>query len=184
VSTRAFSSLTATLLATLFVMPGCAGRGGQTTSTQATTQPPQASAPQVVEQPDSGGPLLADDASTMAGREVSGEGPLQKVHFDYDKALISAAAQTILDQNARYLQRNATTFVRIEGHADERGSVEYNQALGERRANAVKVYLVTAGIAANRMDTISFGEDRPIAFDHNEYAWAQNRRAEFRILSE
>jgi peptidoglycan-associated lipoprotein len=174
------------MLLAVALLVGCGGGGNQRTQSQATTQPPQSTTPSVVEQPDSGGPILSDDARTaMTGDEVPpDEGPLRRVHFAYDAHEINGESQPILSGNAQYLQQNSGTFIRIEGHCDERGSVEYNQALGERRANSAKEFLVAQGIEANRLETISFGEDRPLSFDHNEYAWALNRRAEFRILSE
>ena len=107
----------------------------------------------------------------------------EMVFFDYDEARIKPEAQTILDAKVRILRQYPEARIRIEGHCDERGSNEYNDALGSRRALSVQSYLAGAGIAAGRMEIISFGEDRPMASGQNEAAWSRNRRAEFRILA-
>jgi len=104
-------------------------------------------------------------------------------HFDYDKAVIRAGDAAVLDQKVAILQANPGLRIRISGHCDERGSDEYNLALGNRRATAAKQYLVSHGIDASRIGTVSYGEERPIAQGHDEAAWAQNRRDEFEILS-
>jgi peptidoglycan-associated lipoprotein len=107
----------------------------------------------------------------------------QMVWFDYDESTIRADAQESLAARVPLLRQNPGIRIRIEGHADERGSVEYNLALGMRRANAVRDYLTGFGLDASRFDTQSFGEDRPYAQGSNEAAWSQNRRAEFRITT-
>jgi peptidoglycan-associated lipoprotein len=107
----------------------------------------------------------------------------QIVHFDYDESTIRADAQELLAAKVPVLRANPAIRLRIEGHADERGSVEYNLALGMRRAQAVRQYLMDFGIDGARFDTFSFGEDRPMAPGSNESAWSQNRRAEFRITA-
>jgi len=105
------------------------------------------------------------------------------IHFDYDKALIRGGDASVLDQKVAILQANSGLRVRISGHCDERGSDEYNLALGNRRATAAKQYVVSHGIDGSRIETVSYGEERPIASGHDEAAWAQNRRDEFEILS-
>lgn len=107
----------------------------------------------------------------------------QIVHFDYDESSIRADAQELLAAKVPVLRSNSAVRIRIEGHADERGSVEYNLALGMRRANAVRDYLAGFGVDASRMDAQSFGEDRPMTTGATESAWAQNRRAEFRVTA-
>lgn len=99
-----------------------------------------------------------------------------RVFFDFDKYNVRPDARATLDKQAAWLKRYASVSIVIEGHADERGTREYNLALGERRANAVKDYLVAQGIPANRVRTISYGKERPVALGSNETAWAQNRR--------
>ncbi len=99
-----------------------------------------------------------------------------RVFFDLDKAVIKAAAEKTLKRQVAWLKQYGGVTVTIEGHCDERGTREYNLALGERRATAVKNYLVALGIDAGRMVTISYGKERPDALGHNEAAWSQNRR--------
>jgi peptidoglycan-associated lipoprotein len=105
----------------------------------------------------------------------------QIVFFDYDEATIRADAQEALAAKVPLLRANPAIRLRIEGHADERGSVEYNLALGFRRANAVRDYLSGFGLDARRFETFSMGEDRPLVTGSNEAAWSQNRRAEFGV---
>lgn len=101
--------------------------------------------------------------------------------FDYDSATLRDDARAALDANARLLRENSDMRITIEGHCDERGTVEYNQALGERRGQAAQEYLVAAGISASRMDVVSYGKDRPFDQGHDERAWAANRRAHFTV---
>ena len=104
---------------------------------------------------------------------------LQTVYFEYDSAEIREDARPALRQNADKLNAGGLGTVTIEGHCDERGSTEYNLALGERRANAVKRYLVDLGVPSNNLRTVSFGEERPAVQGHDESAWRYNRRADF-----
>ncbi len=120
--------------------------------------------------------LNADSDSGKAGA-------LKTVHFDYNSAVIRSDAKTVLKENADFLKANETVEVKIEGHCDERGSVQYNLALGENRAKSVKSYLTALGIAAKRMSTISYGKERPVDFGHDETAWSKNRRGNFVITA-
>lgn len=104
---------------------------------------------------------------------------MQPVFFDYDSSEIKDDQTAALQNNASVLKQNPTVNVLIEGHCDERGTDEYNLALGDRRAKTAKDYLVNLGIAENRISTISYGESRPFAEGHDEDAWHQNRRAQF-----
>jgi peptidoglycan-associated lipoprotein len=99
-----------------------------------------------------------------------------RVYFAYDKSDITPESRKILENQAAWMQKNANVTVTIEGHCDERGTREYNLALGERRANAVKNVLIALGIPANRVSTISYGKERPAVVGSTEAAWAQNRR--------
>lgn len=104
---------------------------------------------------------------------------LQRIHFDFDKSNIKPEYEPVLRGNANWMQAKTNTSVTIEGHCDERGSIEYNLALGDRRANSAKGYLVKLGIPSKSLSTISYGEERPLCTQHNEGCWWQNRRAEF-----
>ena len=114
-------------------------------------------------------------AQMMQGRDT--------IYFDTDKFDIDAEDQAALRQQAQYLQQYTNVRATVEGHADERGTREYNLALGERRANAAKNYLVSLGVAANRISTVSYGKERPVATGSNEQAWARNRRAVTIVLN-
>ena len=107
-------------------------------------------------------------------------GGLQTVfYFDFDQSALTAEARGILDRNAKYLAQKPGARIRIEGHCDERGSTEYNLALGERRAKAAFQYLMDLGVDPNRMTVVSYGKEVPLDPGHNEAAWAKNRRGEF-----
>lgn len=106
--------------------------------------------------------------------------PLSKrvIYFDYDKDAVKGEFASLVQAHAAYLSQNRNRKVRLEGHADERGSREYNMALGQRRADAVRKASAVLGVGNERMETISFGEDKPKSSGHDEAAWAQNRRVE------
>jgi len=104
------------------------------------------------------------------------------IQFDFDKYNVRPDQMTLLNANVALLKKNPDMVIKIEGHCDERGTTEYNLALGDRRAVAVKTYLMDAGIAEERISTISYGEERPVDLGHTESAWDKNRRAEFRIV--
>jgi len=116
-------------------------------------------------------------------QELNAEMPLADVAFDYDMSLIRDDQRTTLQKNADYLRRWTSIRVTIEGHADSRGTNEYNLALGERRGNAVKSYLTGLGIAAERMTVISKGEESPLCTEETEGCWARNRRGHFVITA-
>jgi peptidoglycan-associated lipoprotein len=105
------------------------------------------------------------------------------IHFDYDKSNLRGDDVGTLDQKVSILQANAGARIRVSGHCDERGSDEYNLALGNRRATAAKQYLVSHGVDAGRIETTSFGKERPLIPAHTEEAWSANRRDEFEVLS-
>ena len=117
--------------------------------------------------------------SRPAGAPTSAAGPLEDVFFDFDKAVLRDDAKASLNRDISWLKSNGGVKVVIEGHADERGTNEYNLALGDRRSKAVQEYLVAAGIAAGRIRLISYGEERPFVLGHDESAWRWNRRGHF-----
>jgi peptidoglycan-associated lipoprotein len=99
-------------------------------------------------------------------------------YFDFDQAIVKRAGHSELNRHAMAMKEDRSFRVRLEGHADERGTREYNLALGERRANAVRAYLQAQGVLSSQMEVISYGEEKPAAMGHNEQAWALNRRVE------
>ena len=123
------------------------------------------------------------------GLEANGDsdsnkaGALKTVYFDFNSAGLSSETKDTLNNNAQYLKANAKIKVQVEGHCDERGGVQFNLALGEKRAKGVRDYLTAQGVEASRITTISFGKERPVAFGHDDAAWSQNRRANFLVIS-
>ena len=105
----------------------------------------------------------------------------ESIYFDFDSSALSPVAQSVLSNKAAYMRDNPGTQVIIEGHCDERGTPEYNLALGDRRAESAKSFLVNLGLDASRFTTVSYGEENPAATGSNEDAWSQNRRAKFLI---
>jgi peptidoglycan-associated lipoprotein len=108
--------------------------------------------------------------------------PLLPIYFDFDKSNIRQDQRVRIENDAEFLAGNKTIRVRIEGNCDERGTNEYNMALGQRRALSAKKYLTNLGIDEHRLETISYGEEKPLLFGHDEYSWAQNRRDDFVIM--
>jgi len=104
---------------------------------------------------------------------------LQRIHFDFDRSNIKPEYEPVLRENAEWMRQHSKTQVLIEGNCDERGSIEYNIALGDRRAKSAKNYLMNLGIPASRLSTVSYGEERPICTQHTESCWWQNRRDDF-----
>ena len=151
-------------------LTGCARRTPQSTPPsplpEAAPTPAPTPAPTTPEQPET-------PSSSVTSSDF------RPVFFDLDSYSLREDARAALDHNARLLRENPGLQITIEGHCDERGTAEYNQALGERRAEAAKDYLVAAGIDAGRIQTISYGKERPFAAGHDEGSWQQNRRAHF-----
>ena len=130
-------------------------------------------------------PEPVPDESIAAGSldELNRTSPLKPVFFELDSDQISPEGQKILDDNAALLRRNTSWAVTIEGHCDERGSAEYNLALGERRALAARAYLLSLGLSGDRLRTVSYGKEFPFDPGHDEGAWSKNRRAHFVITA-
>ena len=142
--------------------------------------PPQPVAEPVVVPPE---PVSDDSISSASLDDLNRNSPLKPVFFDYDSSEITAAGQAVLDGDAAALKRYPGWAVTIEGHCDERGTAEYNLALGERRAVAARAYLVSVGISADRLRTVSYGKEFPFDPGHDEPAYAKNRRAHFVITA-
>jgi len=119
----------------------------------------------------------ASDQSSLA--DATAKSPISDINFDYDSSSIRPDAREILKRNADYLLKHRVSSIVVEGHCDERGTAEYNMALGQRRAQETKTYLVNLGIKESIIRTISYGAERPLYPESNEEAWAKNRRAHF-----
>jgi peptidoglycan-associated lipoprotein len=155
-----------------------------TTEKPAVT-PPAKPAPKeepVKEQPIQEAPAATAESNVKEQPTVVAATELEKVFFDFDSFTLSKDARDTLSKDAQWLEKNKQTKVQIEGHCDERGSDEYNLALGENRAKAAMKYLVSLGVPASQLSVISFGKEKPADPGHDEAAWAKNRRAEFVIL--
>jgi peptidoglycan-associated lipoprotein len=115
--------------------------------------------------------------------EINRESPLQPVFYLYDSSDITCENQAVLQRNAEVLRRYLNWVVTVEGHSDERGTPEYNLSLGERRAQAARAYLISLGVPADQLRTVSYGKEFPFDSGSNEEAWAKNRRAHFVVTS-
>jgi len=129
-------------------------------------------------------PALTEEEIFMAKslEEVNLEAPMKMIHFDYDRFFIREDAKPVLESNATWLRKFRSAKILIEGHCDERGTEEYNLALGEKRAKSTMEYLVSLGISPERMKIISYGKSQPLDSGHNEVSWQNNRRAQFLII--
>ena len=128
-------------------------------------------------------PLASDTLASSDIDAINKNSPFQPVFFALDQDTIDAAGQQALNNNAELMKKYPTWIVTIEGHADERGTAEYNLALGERRALAARNYLVSLGISADRLRTVSYGKEFPFEPGHDEASWSKNRRAHFVVTS-
>ncbi len=149
------------------------------------TKPPAPPEPVVEPQPVPPEPTVSS-ADTMRDRsldDINKQSPLQPVFFELDSAEISAEGQKTLASDAEVLKKYTSWVISIEGHCDERGTAEYNLALGERRALAARTYLVSLGIPPERLWTVSYGKEFPFDPNHTEDAWAKNRRAHFVVTA-
>lgn len=166
------------LCAALVLLAGCS-----TAPDEAVPPPPdQAGAPDVARSGGGGAAAGIASSDLPQGVEPGSQEDLEitvgdRVYFEFDSAVITPTAADILDKQAAWLQHYQDVTVTIEGHADERGTREYNLALGDRRANAVRNYLVALNVDPQRILTISYGEERPVAVGNDESVWAENRRA-------
>ncbi len=128
---------------------------------------------------------MSDDAARaedFSVNDATGEGgPLADIYFEYDQARLGDEARAILEKHALWLQNHRPARIAIEGHCDERGTVDYNLALGEQRSRATRDYLVSLGVTGDRLTTVSYGKERPLDPASNEAAWAKNRRAHFLV---
>ncbi len=147
--------------------------------TEVAAQAPEAKVP-----PETGAAPEAKIAEGEVRPETSAEVKalgVKDIYFDFDQSAVREDSKKLLNENIEWLRKNPAAKATIEGHCDERGSSEYNLALGDRRARATRDYLVAAGIQANRINTISFGKERPFVLGHDDSAWKWNRRAHFAV---
>lgn len=151
---------------------------GTPAASAARPAPPEPVAEPIVVPPE---PVREDTIASASLDELNRNSPLKPVLFELDSSELGAEARAVLNANAAALKRYATWTVTIEGHCDERGTAEYNLALGERRAIAARTYLVSLGIPADRLRTVSYGKEFPFDAGHGEAAWSTNRRAHFVI---
>ena len=172
------SSVTLVALMLTFLFVGCAKEEPPPPVTE--PPPPRPVAPPPPPPPPAPTPPPGPSISQQAFQEFQN----QRIFFDFDKYDLRTDARATLDKKMSFLNQYPSVRIQIEGNCDERGTAEYNMALGERRANAAKQYLTTAGISAPRMTTISFGKERPIDPRSNEEAWARNRNDGFVITGQ
>ena len=158
------------VLATMLLLVAVAGCGGDKAVDEPVAAEPTPAPTEPAEEPIEEPTSQPVDMSPVS---------LNDVFFDFDQFNLTSESKSTLESNARELKRVADGGVTIEGHCDERGTKAYNLALGEKRANAAKDYLVTLGVTASRINTISYGKERPFDSGHDESAWAKNRRAHF-----
>jgi peptidoglycan-associated lipoprotein len=175
------------LLVALVLLAGCGGKKRPpAVLTDPAHKPSYPAASPEPEQPVNTGPDIRSvgrdnpSGEDFSINDASGEnGPLEDIHFEYDKDALSDEARAILEKHALWLQNHRQARVTVEGHCDERGTVDYNLALGDKRARATRDYLVSLGVAGDRMHTVSFGKERPLDPTATEQAFARNRRAHF-----
>jgi peptidoglycan-associated lipoprotein len=179
-------------LAVLVALSACGGKkrppalatpggGGAATPAETTDRAP-------VQPLDEGPDVRALEGEGAEGTDIFGEarglgedGPLADIRFAYDSAALGDEARTIVERHALWLEGHRDVTVTVEGHCDERGTVDYNLALGEQRARAARDYLVSLGVAAERLRIVSYGKERPLDPGMGEAAWARNRRARFAV---
>jgi peptidoglycan-associated lipoprotein len=188
---RRLTSLVLTL-GVLVALSACGGKkrppvlattpgGGAAAPTEATERAP-------VQPLEEGPDVRAMEGEGAEGTDIAGRafgtgegGPLADIRFDLDSAALGDEARATLEKHALWLQGHRDVKVTVEGHCDERGTVDYNLALGEQRARAARDYLVSLGVAAGRLRVLSYGKERPLDTGNNEAAWARNRRARFAV---
>jgi peptidoglycan-associated lipoprotein len=137
-----------------------------------------------VEEPVVKEPVLSEEEIFMSKslEQINKEQPLAMIYFDYDKSFIRENAKPVLESDAAWMKKFPTVKVLVEGHCDERGTEEYNLALGEKRAKSTMDYLASLGVSADRMKILSYGKSQPLVTGHDEAAWQKNRRAQFTII--
>jgi peptidoglycan-associated lipoprotein len=164
---KSLLTLLATAALIAFMVVGCAKKPKVEPMTQPTTTETKPTE-QPTENPTTGTPVESEPSSKF-----------MTIYFDFDKYNLRDDARADLKKNIDVMKQDQSLKITVEGHCDERGTVEYNLALGERRAKSARDYMVSMGVKADRISTISYGKERPVAFGHDEASWAKNRRDEF-----
>ena len=159
-----------TIIAATFILAACATTPPETTSSGSSASSSSSTASLVQD-----GVYVGDETIEMLAVDVP-----DRVFFSYDSYALTSAAQSTLSKQAKWLKANPSVTISVEGHADERGTREYNLALGQRRAESVANYLIANGIKRNRLITKSYGEERPLSLGSNDSAWSKNRRVEIK----
>jgi peptidoglycan-associated lipoprotein len=188
--TRGFQFIALSLVMSTALVVGCAKRPATTaasapapTGAAATTTASAGGATTMTPAPGpaTAAPQAPATAARPSPKEFVAIAELKPVYFDFDRYDIRPADAKVLDTNSAWLKSHGDQLVLIEGHCDERGTNEYNLALGERRAKSTMNYLVSQGVQASRITIISYGEERPVCTQHNEECWSKNRRAQFLV---
>lgn len=168
------------------IVPTAAIKKVDPTATTSTTAPAKISAPTSTQAATSQTPSALQTQQTQQPKQAPSitelQSALQKIYFDFDSATLSESSRNTLAKNTAVLTKEGTSKIRIEGNCDERGSTEYNLALGERRAKAAQQYLITMGVKPERLSIISFGKEKPAVQGNDETAWSKNRRDEFAVI--
>lgn len=167
------------LLALFLVLPGLLGTVSCAKKTITKEEPAPAPAPAPAPPPPP--PPPADDSAERALEAAKNLFQSESVYFAFDKSVLDGIAQATLNSKAEFLKANPDIYFTIEGHCDDRGTNEYNLALGDRRAESTKSFLIDLGVEAYRISTVSYGEERPVCMEQTEECWAKNRRAQFVI---
>lgn len=134
-------------------------------------------APEETSEPIAESDISSDLADSDSGKAMG----LETIYFGFDASTLDSASKGTLMRNAQILKDKPSLKVQIEGHTDERGGIQYNIALGDRRANSVRAFLIDQGVSSMQLTTVSYGKEKPLDYGHDESAWAKNRRANFRI---
>ena len=167
-----------TALGAALVIGGCATSGGDSASSSSGTAGSATSATSSAAPAPAPAPSSQLSMGRAGGAAQPGQPGARSVYYEFDKADLSAEDRRLVEANARYLRQHPDTKVRIEGNADERGSAEYNLALGQRRAEGVMKALRAGGIPEDRLEAVSYGKEKPRAQGHDEKSWAENRRSD------
>jgi peptidoglycan-associated lipoprotein len=176
---KRFFLLGVIVLLSLFTLWGCPKKAAVSSSPETPKETgPAGTAPGEMKEEQPAQPMTREEGMEHAGAAAEGQG-LQPIYFDFDRSFVRDDARATMKANADWLKANPMAKVRIEGNADERGTKEYNQALGQRRATSAKKYLVDMGISAKRISLISYGKEKPVCSESSEACWQKNRRDDF-----